>query len=87
MQSTKTRKLKKTQNDLYHDLLKIKDYLTDTADGVKSRAHDMVTDLIEDVQGRTTGLQNEIEGYAKEKPLQSLGIAVLIGVVIAKVIL
>jgi ElaB/YqjD/DUF883 family membrane-anchored ribosome-binding protein len=87
MQHTKSRKVKKTQHDLYHDLLNIKSALSNTADGVKGRAEDMVSDLLEDLQNRTSGLQDEVETYVAEKPLQTLGIAVLFGIFIGKIIL
>jgi ElaB/YqjD/DUF883 family membrane-anchored ribosome-binding protein len=87
MQKLKSRKVQKTKNDLYHDLLNIKSALTDTADGVKDRAESLVTDLLEDLQGRTTSIQDELETHISEKPLQTLGIAVLVGIVIGKIIL
>ncbi|MES2217131.1 MAG: hypothetical protein V4501_01835 [Pseudomonadota bacterium] len=87
MQKLKTRKTKKTENDLYHDLLNIKNALTDTADGVKERAETLVTDLLDDLQTRGTTLQDEVEHYVTEKPLQTLGIAVLFGIFIGKIIL
>jgi ElaB/YqjD/DUF883 family membrane-anchored ribosome-binding protein len=87
MQKLKSRKTKKTEHDLYHDLLNIKSALTNTADGVKGRAEDLVTNLLEDLQNRTTGLQDEVEEYITEKPLQTVGIAVLVGIIIGKIIL
>jgi ElaB/YqjD/DUF883 family membrane-anchored ribosome-binding protein len=82
MQSAKS-KLNKTKKDFYHDVLQIKDALSDTADGVKSRASSLVTDLLKDLQDK----ESNMEDYIKEKPLQSMGFAVLFGIVIAKFIL
>ena len=87
MQKLTARKVKKTGNDLYHDLLNIKDAITDTADGVKTRAEGLVTDLLEDIQNRATGYHDEVEEYITEKPLQTLGIAVLFGIFLGKVVL
>jgi ElaB/YqjD/DUF883 family membrane-anchored ribosome-binding protein len=82
--STSTRnRLNKTSKDFYRDVLQIKEALEDTADGVKSRAGHLVTDLLKDLQKK----ENNVEEYVKEKPMQSLGFAVLFGVILAKFIL
>ena len=81
------RKVKKSQNNIYADLIRIKDSMKDTAGEVKGRASDLLNDLIEEVQDRTSSVQSEIKDYAKDKPLQSLGIAVLLGVIIGKIVL
>jgi len=82
MQSTKS-KVNKAGKDFYHDVLQIKEALADTADGVKGRASTLVSDLLKDLQSR----ENNVEDYIKEKPMQSLGFAVLFGIIIAKIIL
>jgi ElaB/YqjD/DUF883 family membrane-anchored ribosome-binding protein len=87
MQKVSSRKIKKTTNDLYDDLLNIKDAIADTADGVKTRAEGLVTELLEDIQNRATGYHDEVEEYIAEKPLQTLGIAVLFGIFLGKVVL
>jgi ElaB/YqjD/DUF883 family membrane-anchored ribosome-binding protein len=87
MEKTRSRKVQKTEKDLYHDLLKIKSALTNTADGVKSRAGNMVTDMIDNLHSTTHGIQDEVEDYITTKPLKTLGIAVLIGIIVGKVIL
>jgi ElaB/YqjD/DUF883 family membrane-anchored ribosome-binding protein len=87
MQSTTTKPVKKTEKDLYHHARKIKDALADTAEGIKGRAGDLVSELIEDLENRESAIQGKVEDYVKEKPLHSLGIATLVGIFIAKVIL
>jgi ElaB/YqjD/DUF883 family membrane-anchored ribosome-binding protein len=82
MQSTKN-KVNKAGKDFYHDVLQIKEALADTADGVKSRASHLVSDLLKDLQTK----ENNVEDYIKEKPMQSLGFAVLFGIIIAKIVL
>lgn len=87
MQKLTSRKTKKTEHDLYHDLLNIKSALASGADGVKGKAEDLVSNLLEDLQNRTSGLQDNVEEYVTDKPLQSLGIAVLFGIIVGKIIL
>ncbi len=83
MQSSTKNKINKTGKDFYHDVLQIKEALADTADGVKSRASHLVTDLLKDLQTK----ESNLEDYVQDKPMQSLGFAVLFGIIIAKFIL
>jgi ElaB/YqjD/DUF883 family membrane-anchored ribosome-binding protein len=89
--ASKVKKLKKTNNDVYHSLLTLKDTLAETladkADGVKSRASEILTDLLENCQTKTSDYQNEIEEYVNDKPLKALGFAALFGFLLGKVVL
>lgn len=87
MEKLRSRKTKKTEKDLYHDLVKIKNALANTADGVKSRAGDMVTDILDNLQAKKDGIEEDVSDYITHKPLQTIGFAVLLGIFIAKVIL
>jgi ElaB/YqjD/DUF883 family membrane-anchored ribosome-binding protein len=68
--------------DLQSDIDKIKAALADAAQDVKGRAGEMLQQSIEDVKERSTILGEDIGDYVAEKPLQSLGIAVLAGAVL-----
>ena len=82
-----SRNKKRTENDLYRDLLNIKNAIVDTADGVKTRAEHMVTDLLEDVKARASDYHDTVEGLVTDNPFQTLGIAVLFGIFVGKIIL
>jgi ElaB/YqjD/DUF883 family membrane-anchored ribosome-binding protein len=85
MQAT-GKQAKKAQKDLYHHVLKIKDALSDTAEGVKGRAGSLVSDLLQDLHDKESKIEGVVEDYVKEKPLHSLGFAVLAGIIIAKIV-
>jgi ElaB/YqjD/DUF883 family membrane-anchored ribosome-binding protein len=87
MTKATTKKVKQSGHDLYQDLIKIKDALADTTEGLKGKAGNLVSELLENFQGRGSDLQDEIVEYVTDKPLKSLGFAVLLGIVVSKVIL
>lgn len=68
--------------DLYSDLMRIKDAFSDTAKNMRGRATDSINQSFENVKTKSHDLQDNMANYAKEKPLKSLGIALLAGVVI-----
>jgi ElaB/YqjD/DUF883 family membrane-anchored ribosome-binding protein len=87
MARAKARRKVVNKNDLYSYLHNIKDALAETTDGVKSRANEMLTDLIEDMQDKRADYQEHVEEYVSAEPLKSLGIALAVGFAIGKFIL
>lgn len=90
--TAKIRKLKKIANnhDVYQSLINLKhtlsDALADNADGVKTRATEMLNNLIEDFQDRKNEYQEDLEEYVAKKPYRSLGVALIAGFLLGKVI-
>jgi ElaB/YqjD/DUF883 family membrane-anchored ribosome-binding protein len=79
-------KLKRTRhavrNDLYDDLTKIKAALSDATNSVRGRAGNLISHQIADVRDKTTDIQDNLVDYVTDKPLKSIGIAILTGVFI-----
>jgi ElaB/YqjD/DUF883 family membrane-anchored ribosome-binding protein len=80
-------KAKAAQKDLYDNLSTIKDALSETKDGIKSRASDLISELLEDLRDQGTEYQDTVEEYVTDKPLKSVGIALAIGVIVGKFLL
>jgi len=72
--------------DLYSDLMRIKDAFTDTAKNVRGQATDRFNQSFENVKAKSVDLQDNMANYTKEKPLKSLGLALLAGVVIGYIL-
>ena len=85
MYKTTARK-KHSEYDLYDDLEKIKAALSDTAGDVKGRASEMISQSFEDVKDKSNRLQKEVGGYLAERPIKTLGLTLLTGVIIGYLI-
>ena len=66
-------------NDLYNDVEKIKEAHADTTKDIKDKVSDILLESIEGVKDKTADVKNNVENYTAEKPLKSLGIALLVG--------
>jgi ElaB/YqjD/DUF883 family membrane-anchored ribosome-binding protein len=75
------------KNTLTNNLHNIKEALSDTSESMTERAHEMVSNLIEDLNERKSDLIENVEDFVNKKPLKALGIALLVGYVVGKVIL
>lgn len=74
---------KHTNNhDLYEDLEKIKAALRVASEDVKFKAGDILAQSLEDAEDRADAIKSSVCNYIEEKPLKSLGIAALLGVVV-----
>jgi ElaB/YqjD/DUF883 family membrane-anchored ribosome-binding protein len=71
----------------YKTLIKLKKSLSNTADGAKSEASEMISDLIDDIDSVKSEAQGYVEQYVKSYPVKSLGIAAVVGLFIGRFIL
>ncbi len=72
---------------MYKTLLRLKKSLSNTADGAKSEASEMISDLIDDIDSVKSEAQGYVEQYVKSYPVKSLGIAAVVGLFIGRFIL
>jgi ElaB/YqjD/DUF883 family membrane-anchored ribosome-binding protein len=75
------------KNDIYSNLHNIREALSETTEGLKSRAGEMVTDLLEDLQERGNDYQESIEDFISEKPWKALAIAAIAGLLVGKIVI
>ncbi|OGT53329.1 MAG: hypothetical protein A3E84_01810 [Gammaproteobacteria bacterium RIFCSPHIGHO2_12_FULL_42_13] len=68
--------------DLTADLEKIKNAFSAAAFDVKGKTHEMLNQSVEDLKEKSTQMRDGLSEYTAEKPLKSLGIALLAGFVI-----
>jgi ElaB/YqjD/DUF883 family membrane-anchored ribosome-binding protein len=82
MKATTRHKHPRSEFDLHDDLAKIKAALSDATFDVKGRASEMLHQSIENAKNRSAEAQDTISTFVTEKPLKSLGFAMLTGLVI-----
>ena len=68
--------------DLSADLERIKAALADASYDVKGRANEILNESMDNMKQTSTDLQNNVTDYIAEKPLKSMGLAILSGIVI-----
>jgi ElaB/YqjD/DUF883 family membrane-anchored ribosome-binding protein len=86
MQKTKIKRVRSAQNDLYNDLTKIKAALADATSSVSGRTGNLISHQLNNVVGKTTDFQDEVEDFVVEKPLKAISIAVFTGLVIGLIL-
>ena len=69
-------------DDLYEDIEKIKAAILNSTEETRIKASEMLTHTVEDVKKQSHQVKEKIIDHTTEKPLQSLGIALLIGIAI-----
>jgi ElaB/YqjD/DUF883 family membrane-anchored ribosome-binding protein len=72
--------------DVIETLNKLKKTLGDGSAGVKGHAGELVSDLLVELNDKKANYKENIEDYVSEKPLKSLGFAIAIGFVLAKIL-
>jgi ElaB/YqjD/DUF883 family membrane-anchored ribosome-binding protein len=72
--------------DLHGDIEKIKEALAETTQDMKGKAAEMLFQSIEDARERSAAVKDNVTNYVTEKPLKSLGIAMLAGMLIGYLI-
>lgn len=72
--------------DLYDDVEKIKAAIMNTAYDVKGKAGKILTDSVDDMKDQSEMVKEKVTHYTAEKPLQSLGVALLVGLAIGYLI-
>jgi ElaB/YqjD/DUF883 family membrane-anchored ribosome-binding protein len=82
MYKTKSRNTNRSDFDLYGDLAKIKAALADATYDVKGRASEILADSFEDVKAKSSLIQENVGAYVTERPIKSIGIAALAGLLV-----
>jgi len=72
--------------DFSDDVDKIKAAIQEASDNLKDKATELWADSIDDVKGQTKEVKKNIANYTIEKPIQSLGIALLVGMAVGYLI-
>ncbi len=68
-----------SEYDIYEDVERIKSALSTATRDLKGRAGEILTNSFEDMKETTAKVGTSAGDYVSNKPLQSLGIAFLIG--------
>lgn len=68
--------------DLTDDIMKIKAALRNATRDVRGKATQMLNDSYVDIKDRSHEVRDQLGDYIAEKPLKSVGIAVLTGIFI-----
>ena len=79
-------KTRRSEIDLFDDVEKIKAALFNTAYDVKGKAGEIINDSVENVRERSEVMKENVVDYVGKKPIQSLGLAFLIGTAIGYLI-
>lgn len=88
MTKTTTRNRHSHENfDFHDDIAKLKEILSDTALHVKDRAAGAINDSVENVKERSVEWQGNVTNYIAERPVKTLGIAMLSGMFLGYMIL
>jgi len=66
--------------DIYDDLAKIKDALAEATFGMKNRAGEVLSQSFDDVKEKSAAIQENVSSYVSEKPIKSIGVALLAGI-------
>ena len=68
--------------DLYDDVEKIKSALKDASRDVKGKAAEMLAESLLTAEQKSALLKANLSDYVEEKPLQALGLAALVGLIL-----
>lgn len=68
--------------DIYGDLAKIKDALSDVTYDMKGRAGEMLSQSLDDVKERSAAIQGNVSEYVADRPFKSIGLALLTGLLL-----
>lgn len=63
-------------------LFRLKIAIAENADGMKTRAEELMTDLFDDFKDKVSEQHEYVAEYAGNKPLQTIGVSLLVGGVI-----
>lgn len=78
--TTAKHKRSNSDYDIYGDLAKIKDALADATFGMKDHAGEVLSQSIDDMRERSAAIQKNMSSYVTDKPMKSVGLALLAGV-------
>lgn len=82
MTNAANKRAHENEYDLDEELEKIKNVFTEAVQSVKERAGEVLSGSINGAKEKTAEVQETVSEYVNEKPIKSLGIAVLAGLVI-----
>jgi ElaB/YqjD/DUF883 family membrane-anchored ribosome-binding protein len=73
-------------SEISDDIAKIKAALSDTSSDLKDKANELYEDSLTTVKDKSNEVRDHIVNYTADRPLKSLGIALLAGVIIGYLI-
>ena len=88
MQKHSTRKHAKYNDfDLYGDIVKIRDAFSDTARDARGKAAEVLSQSFDNVKEKTNDVHGLMTNYVTEKPIKSLGLALLSGYLLGAIMM
>ena len=87
MQKHSAKKYMSSDFDLYGDMVKIRDAFSDTARDARGKAAEVLTQSYNDVKAKTADIQGYMSEYVAEKPIKSIGIALLSGALLGAIMM
>lgn len=72
--------------DLREDVIKVKEALAQVAEDVKCKAEELFHQTMHDAKSKSCDMQENIVNFVKEKPLTSIAISVVTGMILAKLL-
>lgn len=80
--AVKNKSTASNHSDLYNDVEKIKAAIFKAGAHAKDRAGELWTDSIDGIKDRRDAVQENVTNYVTERPLRSVGFAMLAGMLI-----
>ena len=80
--ATHKRRSSKHEYDLQADLIRIKDAIMDATRDAKGKAGEMLYDSFEQAKDTSVAAKDNVTEYVAEKPLKSLGLALVTGLLV-----
>lgn len=87
MQKHSTKRHAHSDFDLYGDMIKIREAFTDTARDAKGKAAEVLSQSFDSVKEKTADIQTLMTDYVAEKPIKSIGIALLSGYLLGAIMM
>ena len=78
--SARNKRTNRGEYDISGDLTRIKNALADATYGMRNRAGEVISQSFEDVKEKSAELQENVSALVSEKPLKSVGVALLAGI-------
>jgi ElaB/YqjD/DUF883 family membrane-anchored ribosome-binding protein len=67
---------------LKNDFAHIKTAFAETGQDIKEKASEILANSIENVKEKSSDMKDSVENYVTKKPFQSIGIAMVVGLVV-----
>lgn len=75
----KAKRAKKEVHEIQDKLSQIKNAIADSTDGMKSKAGELITNLLDDVKEKVSEQHEYVGEYAGNNPLRLIGVSLLVG--------